>query len=154
MSRNIAKALRPLGMSAEEQVIDPIRNNNYDDVWHEGCLHIGVDSPHAPNQPAAEPNSQEANTDMNATNTAISITPEFSATARRPGLLGGLALLLWVVAVCLGIVAPLAGIHIGTTLVVSVLVASGVASILSLPAAAGFIGRADSEAQLDPRRHP
>lgn len=71
---------------------------------------------------------------MNAINPAI-------GAARRPGLLGGLAVVLWVAAVCLGIVAPLAGIRVDTALVLVVLIASGVVSLLSLPMAAGMPGR-------------
>lgn len=84
---------------------------------------------------------------MNAIDPAIATpvaAPAVASPNRRPGFLGALALLLWAGAVCLGIVAPLAGLQIDTGIVVGVLVASGVTSLLSLPAAAGFLGRGDA----------
>lgn len=62
------------------------------------------------------------------------------ARGRRRGapmsVLGFAALGLWVLAVCLGIGAPLLGFDIDTRLVLGVLVASGVVSLLSLPVTA------------------
>lgn len=62
------------------------------------------------------------------------------APARRAkapvGVLGFAALGLWVLAVLLGIGAPLLGLDIDTRLVVGVLVASGIVSLLSLPVTA------------------
>jgi hypothetical protein len=52
------------------------------------------------------------------------------------GVLGFAALGLWVLAVVLGIGAPLLGLPIDARLVLGVLVASGVASLLSLPVTA------------------
>lgn len=49
------------------------------------------------------------------------------------GVLGFVALGLWVVAVLLGIGAPLLGLEVDARLVVGVLLASGVVSLLSLP---------------------
>lgn len=51
----------------------------------------------------------------------------------RLNLLGVAALGLWILAVALGIAAPLLGIAVDFRLVVGVLVASGVVSLLSLP---------------------
>ena len=51
----------------------------------------------------------------------------------RLNLLGVAALGLWVLAVALGIAAPLLGIAVDFRLVVGVLLASGVVSLLSLP---------------------
>ncbi len=51
----------------------------------------------------------------------------------RMNLLGVAALGLWILAVALGIAAPLLGIAVDFRLVVGVLVASGVVSLLSLP---------------------
>lgn len=79
---------------------------------------------------------------MNAINPAIGAT-------RRPGLLGGLAVVLWISAVCLGIVAPLAGIGVDTTLMLVVLIASGVVSLLSLPMAAGMPRRGQARSRRD-----
>lgn len=53
-----------------------------------------------------------------------------------PNLLGLAALGLWVLAVALGIGAPLLGVTIDSGLVVGVLIASGVISLLSLPVTA------------------
>ena len=65
---------------------------------------------------------------------------EGGVPARRPkppiGVLGFAALGLWVLAVFLGIGAPLIGLEIDARLVVGVLVASGVVSLLSLPVTA------------------
>ena len=62
---------------------------------------------------------------------------EDEAPSRRKGapigVLGFAALGLWVLAVFLGIGAPLLGIDIDARLVVAVLLASGVVSLLSLP---------------------
>jgi hypothetical protein len=68
-------------------------------------------------------------------------------------VLGALALLLWLAAVCLGIVAPLVGMHVDATVVVVVLVASGIASLVSLPTAAGLLGR-DAERSQRPTDSP
>lgn len=64
---------------------------------------------------------------------------EGAVTGRRRGalsVLGFAALGLWVLAVFLGIGAPLLGLDVDTRLVVAVLVASGVVSLLSLPVTA------------------
>jgi hypothetical protein len=79
---------------------------------------------------------------MNAINPAI-------GAARRPGLLGGLAVVLWIGAVCLGIVAPLAGIRVDTTLMLGALIASGVVSLLSLPMAAAMPRRGVARSRRD-----
>ena len=63
--------------------------------------------------------------------------------AKAPlSLLGFAALGLWVLAVLLGIGAPLLGLDIDGRLVVGVLVASGVVSLLSLPVTACTTGPA------------
>ena len=57
--------------------------------------------------------------------------------AKAPiGVLGFAALGLWVLAVLLGIGAPLLGLDVDTRIVVGVLVASGIVSLLSLPVTA------------------
>jgi hypothetical protein len=59
-------------------------------------------------------------------------------------LLGIAALGLWILAVALGIGAPLLGIAVDFRLVVAVLIASGVVSLLSLPLTALSSGERDS----------
>ncbi len=83
----------------------------------------------------------------------VAAAPSASLPSRRPGVLGALALLLWLAAVCLGIVAPLVGMHVDATVVVVVLVASGIASLVSLPTAAGLLGR-DAERSQRPTDSP
>ena len=147
MARNVASVHYP---QPSLEVIQPVDLNREDVAqgrWHEDCISKGVPMPPT----AAEQPSQ---TSMDATSHAISQTPTAGAApaAQRPGLLGAVALLLWMAAVCLGIIAPLSGIRVDMTVVVAVLVASGIASLLSLPAAAGFLGRrgAASNSARDP----
>lgn len=75
---------------------------------------------------------------------------EGGVPARRPkppiGVLGFAALGLWVLAVFLGIGAPLIGLDVDARLVVGVLVASGVVSLLSLPVTACTTGAAKKPA--------
>jgi hypothetical protein len=80
---------------------------------------------------------------MNTSNPAVEPAPAANETpaTRCSGLLGGLAVVLWIAAVCLGILAPLAGIRVDSTLLLTVLIASGVSSLLSLPMAAGMFSR-------------
>ena len=68
------------------------------------------------------------------------------------GVLGFAALGLWVLAVCLGIGAPLLGIDIDARLVLAVLVASGVVSLLSLPVTACAPDAAAKKAERAPRK--
>jgi len=75
--------------------------------------------------------------------------PEAGAAVGAPGksrlnLLGVVALGLWILAVALGIAAPLLGVAVDFRLVVGVLVASGVVSLLSLPLTALSSDRKDS----------
>jgi hypothetical protein len=58
------------------------------------------------------------------------------------GVLGFVALGLWVMAVLLGIGAPLVGLEVDARLVVGVLLASGIVSLLSLPLTACTADRA------------
>jgi len=66
-------------------------------------------------------------------------------------VLGFAAVGLWVLAVFLGIGAPLLGLEIDTRLVVGVLVASGIVSLLSLPVTAWSRGGAS---RTDDRTRP
>ena len=99
-----------------------------------------------PGDPAAKvavPSSDEAT--MNAKTETVRNEVNWSADGtagerhRAPvGALGFAALGLWVLAVVLGIGAPLFGVDIDSRRVVAVLVASGVVSLLSLPITASM----------------
>ena len=165
MPRNIASARYPNRSSASGQVSDFTKDSEGVPNWHDPCIgEADAKPPRATPQPAGQmPGTPE--TGMNASNPAIASTPPAAPSAspvaapasslpsRRPGVLGALALLLWLAAVCLGIVAPLVGLHVDATVVVAVLVASGIASLVSLPTAAGLLGR-DAERPQRPTDSP
>lgn len=114
--------------------------------------------PGDPAAKAAVPSNDEAtmNAKTETVRNEVSWSEDGTAAERQTapiGVLGFAALGLWVLAVVLGIGAPLFGIDIDSRLAVGVLVASGVVSLLSLPITASMT-RTNTKAEGRTGRRP